>query len=104
MDQSKLEQLRRELEQLANVIQRGRGQTDGPHAAELEYHLSQLTDAMTTFAHLGLRSMHRYDARPELLAHVDTVLKHTDEIRDLAQRVREVLLRPPPDEKPGFTE
>jgi hypothetical protein len=39
------------------------------------------------------------------LAHIDTLLKHTNEVRELAVRVREVLLRPlSEDKEPGFTE
>src|SRR5215472_1315009 len=101
-----LDQLRRELEQLANMM-RGRHYStdDGPHAAELEYHLAQLADALGAFHPLAFRSMHRHDPRPELLAHLDTLLKRTAEIRELAERAREVLLRPPVDEeKPGFSE
>jgi hypothetical protein len=103
--QNKLDQRRRELERLVNANGRGRSIDNGPHAAELEYYLSQLSNVVTTFHHLAYRSMNRYDPRPELLAHVDSVLKYTGEITELAERVREVLLRPPPeDREPGFTE
>lgn len=104
MNKDTLEQLRRELEGLGNKM-RGLGRSDGPYAAELGYHLSQLTDAVTAFTHVGFRSIHRHDPHPELLAHIDALLTQTDEIRDLAARVREVLLRPlPEDKEPGFTE
>jgi hypothetical protein len=104
MHKAALEQLRRELECLSDKV-RGRGRSGGPHAVELEYCLTQLTNAVTAFTHLSFRSIHLHDSHPELLAHVDTLLKHTDEIRELALRVREVLLRPSPEDKePGFTE
>ena len=43
--------------------------------------------------------MHGYQEPAELLAQIDSLLAQTDEIRDLAERVREILLRPPPEEK-----
>jgi hypothetical protein len=104
MNKDALEQLRRELERLGDKT-RGRGRSDGRHSVELEYYLSQLTDAVTAFTHLGFRSLYRHDPHPELLAHIDTLLKHTNEVRELAVRVREVLLRPlSEDKEPGFTE
>jgi hypothetical protein len=49
--------------------------------------------------------MHPHQRRAELLAQIDALLAQTDEIKDLATHAREVLLRPPPDDKaPGFTE
>jgi len=43
--------------------------------------------------------------RAELLAQIDAVLTQTNEIYELAEHAREVLLRPPQEDKePGFTE
>lgn len=99
-----LEKLRRDLERLVGGLGR---RSDEPYAAELEYHLSQLNSALTGFSYAGIRSMYARQASAELLAQIDSLLKRTDEIRELAERVREVLLRPPPEENkaaPGFAE
>jgi hypothetical protein len=58
---------------------------------------------VTAFTHLSYRSLSAHHHRAELLAQIDALLAQTDEIRDLANHAREVLLRPPPDDK-GFTE
>ena len=55
--QNRLEQLRHELERLGDTMRRrGRTLDDGPYAAELEYYLAQLTDAVSAFTHMGFRS------------------------------------------------
>ena len=49
--------------------------------------------------------MYSHHEPAELLAQFDSLLAQTDEIRDLAERVREILLQPTPEEKSsGFTE
>ena len=102
MSKEDLEKLRRELESLVTNFRGGRSR---PHSAELQYNLSRLTTALTSFTQLGYRSMYSHHETTELLAHIDSLLAQTDEIRDLAERVREILLRPTPEEKPpGFTE
>jgi hypothetical protein len=37
--------------------------------------------------------------RAELLARIDTLIAHTEEVRKLADHIREVLLRPLPEEE-----
>lgn len=104
MNKEDLEKLRRELEGLVDEF---RGGSRRPNSAELEYHLSRLTTALSGITHLGYRAMSPRHQPAELLAQIDALLVQTDEIHELAARVREVLLRPPPDEKsadpPGFT-
>ena len=103
MDKEELERLRRELESFGDKFRRG---DSGPYAAELEYHVSRLTTALTGITHLGYRPMYPHQQRAEMWAQIDALLVQTDEVRELAGRVREVLLRPPPteEEAPGFTE
>ena len=96
-----LEKLRRELERLGDRFGRG---SSAPYAAELEYYLSRLTTALTGL-NLGGFRLYLHRERAELLAQLDALLAQTDEIHEMAQRAREVLLRPPPEDKdPGFTE
>jgi hypothetical protein len=96
------EKLRRELESLITDFRGGRSR---PYSAELQYSLSRLTTALTGFTQLGYRSMYSHHEPAELLAQFDSLLAQTDEIRDLAERVREILLQPTPEEKSsGFTE
>lgn len=86
-----LEALRRELELL------GDKHSSNP---ELEYHLARLSAALHGSELLSLRfGLRSSQPPPELLAQIDALLSHTAEIRDLAARVREVLLRPPPEDK-----
>jgi hypothetical protein len=71
----------------------------------LQYNLSRLTTVLNGFVLFGYRSMHPHQEPAELLAEIDSLLAQTDEIRELAERAREILLRPPPKEKsPGFAE
>ncbi len=101
MNKEDLEKLRRELESLVTDVRGGRSR---PYSAELQYNLSRLTTALTGFTQLAYRSMYPHREPAELLAEIDSLLAQTDEIRDLAERVREILLRPPPEEKSsGFT-
>jgi hypothetical protein len=98
MDPDKLDLLRRELESFVGSY---RHET----SAELEYHLTRLTNALTAFVHVGFRSLYPRQHRAELLGQLDSLLAQTDDIRTIALLAREVLLRPPTDEKtPGFTE
>ena len=98
MDKEDREKLRRELESLVGEL---RGSSRQPYSSELEYHLSRLTTALSAITHLGYRSMHLHDRRTELLAQIDALLAQTHEIQEFAGRVREVLLWPPPEEKPA---
>ena len=101
MSEEDLEKLRRDLERLVTESRGGRGR---PYSAELQYNLSRLTTLLNAFAVLGYR-MYPHQEPAELLAQIDSLLAQTDEIRNLAERAREILLRPPPEEKsPGFAE
>jgi hypothetical protein len=105
MDEKDFEKLRCELESLSDKWRRD---VSGPYAAELEYYLSRLTTALSGFTHLGFRSIYLHQQRTELLAQIDALRAQADELRELAGWAREILLRPPPEEKPanpaGFTE
>jgi hypothetical protein len=98
MDQNRLDQLRRELERFVGKHRRA-------HSPELEYHLTRLSSVISCCAFAEYRHMSAHQDGAELLAKIDALLAYTEATRELAERVREVLLRPPPDEeKPGFTE
>ena len=103
MQKEDFEQLRRELERL--VAKTGR-RSDHPYAAELDYVLTRLNAAVTGFHLGGLHfSIYSHRDRAELLAQLDSLLGRIGEIREMAEHAREVLLRPPPEDKePGFTE
>jgi hypothetical protein len=101
------ERLQRELQALAARRGSGLGRhSDDPYAAELEYHLTRLGAALNAIrvGHHTLELYSRRD-RAELLAQIDAVMTQSKEIYDIAERAREVLLRPPPEEPgTGFTE
>jgi hypothetical protein len=102
MSKEDLEKLRRELQSLAAEY---RGRRTGPNSLELQYNMMRLTTALTGFIQLGYFSNFPLHEPAEVLAQLDSLLARTDEIRDLVERVREILLRPPPEEtSPGFTE
>jgi hypothetical protein len=67
---------------------------------ELEYHLTRLTSALSAGSLLSHRYLSAHYHRAALLAEIDTLLVRMGEIRELAERVREVLLQPPPEKKP----
>jgi hypothetical protein len=103
-----LEQLQRDLQAL--VARHGSGRlgrhSDDPYATELEYHLTRLGAALNAMR-IGHHSFELYSHRDraELLAQIDAVMAQTKEVYDIAERAREVLLRPPSEGKePGFTE
>ena len=98
MNEDNLDKIRRELEKLRNMCRTGE---DKPDQMELEYYLSRLSTALTGLTHMAFRSLSPYQRSGELLAQVDTLLAETDKIHELAERVREVLLRPAADEKPA---
>lgn len=80
--------------------------SDHPCAAELDYHLTRLTTALSGLNQGGFRfGLYSHREQAELLAEIDCLLEQTEEIHDIAVRAREVLLRPPPEDKePGFVE
>lgn len=97
------EQLQRDLEALAARHGSGR-HSDDPYATELEYHLTRLGSALHAIR-VGHHTFELYSHRDsaELLAQIDTVLAQTAQIQEMAERAREVLLRPPPEDgEPGF--
>jgi hypothetical protein len=102
-DAQKLEKLRQELKSMIDERRSGRRRSC---STELTYHLSRLTTVLSGHALLGYRSMYPHQEPAELLAQIDSLLSHTNEIQELAKRAREILLRPPSDEKspdrPGF--
>ena len=101
------EQLQRDLERLTARHGSSLGRhSDDPYAAELEYHLTRLGSALNNIR-VGHHSLALYPhrGRAELLAQLDSVLAQTAEVHEIAERAREVLLRPPPEDKePGFVE
>jgi hypothetical protein len=99
MDEDKKRQILRELEGLRRDL---RGMRDSHRVdPELEYFMTRLSAALNANASLEHRllgsSMHLN--RAELLAKIDALIKHTDEVRELADHIRGVLLRPPPPEE-----
>jgi hypothetical protein len=101
-----LEEIQRDLQALTANRGSRRGHSDYPNEVELEYHLTRLTSALHGFQMGSFRfSLYSHRERAELLAQLDALLTQTSEITELAERAREVLLRPPPEDKePGFTE
>jgi hypothetical protein len=102
-----LERLQRDLQALA--ARHGSSlwrHSDDPNAAELEYQLTRLSTALNTVRtnHHSLE-LYSHRDRAQLLAQIDAVMAQTKEVYDIAERAREVLLRPPPEDKePGFAE
>jgi hypothetical protein len=86
------DEVRRRLERLRREIE-GLGDRHSPDP-ELQYHLARLASALSAHSLLDLRWMGPHHPRAELLAKVDALIAHTDEVRALAERVREALLRP----------
>jgi hypothetical protein len=100
------ERLQRDLQALTARHGSGRHRSDDPYAAELEYHLTRLSTALNAIR-IGHHSLELYSHRDraELLAQIDSVMAQAGEVHGIAEHAREVLLRPPPEEKePGFTE
>jgi hypothetical protein len=94
------EQLQRDLQALAARVGSGHSLTrhaDDPYAPELEYQLTQLSSALNAVrASYSTFDLYSHRNRAELLARIDAVLAQATEIHAIAERVREVLLRPPP--------
>jgi hypothetical protein len=90
------DEVRRRLERLRHEIE-GLGNRHSPDP-ELQYHLARLTSALSAHSLLDIRWMGPHHPRAELLAKVDALIAHIDEVRVLAERVREALLRPAPDQ------
>jgi hypothetical protein len=100
-----LAQLQQDLQSLRSH-QSSRYSENHPYAVELEYYLTRLSTALNAIrmGHFSLELYARRE-RAELLAQIDAVLTQTNEIYELAEHAREVLLRPPQEDKePGFTE
>jgi hypothetical protein len=97
-----LEKLRQDLQLMSSGVGRlGLRSADPPYAAELEYHPSRISTALSGLHSAGFSfRMSSYRDGPELLAQIDALLAQTKDIHTMAEHAREVLLRPPPEKDP----